>query len=700
MVATGSGYVAVGVSGSEIVWTSLDGIAWTAQPATGLAGAQLLHVEAAPDGTLVGVGRMSGTQAFTAWTSSDGIGWTMQSPAGGVLPAGGHQVHDLTVYPGGYVAVGSVALSDTDADAAWWTSPDGVTWAAGAVAEPGVQQMFGVAVSDGLIVAAGIDGTSTGIWKAPVGGPFTRIDHVDLTIAASDFDPANTTARVFAWDVAAGGPGFVAVGADQTTAGTSVAAVWVSSDGSQWTRLGNETEYTPNMLHADFTGRAPWTVMDTVVESGGILIVVGRTGAPADPDLVVWESADGFTWRRGAIGVLPGRQYAFGALAQDGRLIVVGEQGPSGAGDGAVWVATPRADAPPMGTWREAPRFEAPDWTWMAAAVAGEDGIVAVGQDSTSTSPSTEGFVWESVDGVVWSRLPSPVVSPGLSTGLESVVSFEGTLIATGWESDGAIWWSGDGSSWQRAVVPGAPGGDIQGVWQGRGQLYAYGYSDSVTPALWTSVDGRTWADTAVGQPPGGDPVVGIAEVADQLVLLTVDPGTGSPSLSVSPDGQAWTRLPDDPAFTDFRVGAGPTTFGDRLVIAGDMVINGVWSPMVLVTTDLDSWELIAFDSVSAAVAGGEQGEVASISVVGSRLFVTGAIPRAGHDHPALWSTADLIFWTRWEPLPQAGGVDDSQALYGIVSGVVGIDSRLVAVGWSRQEGSNPHAAAWTSDNP
>ena len=33
----------------------------------------------------------------------------------------------------------------------------------------------------------------------------------------------------FAWDVGAAGPGFVVVGADQTTAGTSMAAVWTSS---------------------------------------------------------------------------------------------------------------------------------------------------------------------------------------------------------------------------------------------------------------------------------------------------------------------------------------------------------------------------------------------------------------------------------------------------------------------------------------
>ena len=241
--------------------------------------------------------------------------------------------------------------------------------------------------------------------------------------------------------------------------------------------------------------------------------------------------------------------------------------------------------------------------------VAGEDGIVAVGQNGSSTSPSTEGFVWGSADGIVWSRLPAPVTPRGLNTGLESVISFDGAFISTGWEPGGAIWWSTDLSSWQKAVVPRATGGDIHGIWQGRGQLYAYGFSDFTTPALWTSADGRTWTDTAVAQPPGGDPVGGVLEVAGQLVLVRVDPGTGSLSLWASPDGQGWSRLPDDPAFTDFRVGARPTTFGDRLVIAGDRIVNGIWSPVVLVTADLRSWDLIAFDAVSAAEAGGEEGK-------------------------------------------------------------------------------------------
>ncbi|MFH1331223.1 MAG: hypothetical protein ABIJ48_11295 [Actinomycetota bacterium] len=689
VVAIGSGYVAVGISGSDMVWTSPDGIAWTAQPATGLAGALLLHVEAASDGTLVGVGRKPGPQAFAAWTSPDGIDWTMQPPAGGAVPAGGQQVHDLAVYPGGYVAVGSVALSGTDADAAWWTSPDGITWTAGSLAEPGVQQMLSVAVSDNVMVAAGETRPNTGIWTAPVGGTFTRADDPELTTAVSDFDPGNTAARVFAWDVTAGGPGFVAVGADQTTAGTSVAAVWTSSDGSQWTRFGNETEYTPNMLHADFAGRAPWTVMDTVVESGGTLIVVGRTGAPGDPDLIVWESADGFTWRRGAVGILPGRPYAFNALAQDGKLIVVGEQGPSGAGDGAVWVATPDPDTPQTRTWREVPQFESASNSLIWDAITGDDRIVAVG--SADDAPA----VWESTDGIGWSRLPAPVARPGLSAALESVVSNDGIFLAGGYESGAAIWWSADLSVWQTAATPAAERGDINGIWQGPGQLMAYGFSNADTPVIWGSSDGLIWSDTAVAQPPGLLRFAGVADFAGQIVLIRVDPVSGAPSVWTSSDGRDWTRLPDDPVFTEFITG-GVTTFGDRLVIAGRAPVAGLFSAAVLVTADLRSWDLVVLDGAPAPLGG----QVWDVSVVGSRLFVTGDVLR-DHTYPALWSSGDLIFWTRSEPLPSAGRVNDQQADPGTVTRVVRIGDRLVATGFGwRLADFTRWAAAWTSDNP
>ncbi|MCB2224506.1 MAG: hypothetical protein KQH83_10100 [Actinobacteria bacterium] len=370
IVATAGGYLAVGLDGSTAIWTSPDAITWTRQAADPvLDGTEMTHLETAPDGTLVGVGRLSDTRVFAAWTSPDGVRWTRQPPATGDLPSGAQQIHGFTSHPGGYLAVGSVDNAG-DADAAWWTSPDGITWTAGTIAEPGLQQMLGVAVADGIAVATGEARPDTGIWRAPAGEAFTRVHDPDLTIAVSDFDPSNTDARVFAWDIAATGPGFVAVGADQTTAGMSMAAAWTSADGHEWLRFGNETEATPNMAGANFWGNGPWTVMDTVLDSDGTAIAIGRTGTPGDPDLAVWESADGFTWTEGPVAVLPTPQRARRAIAIDDAIIAVGADGAlDGTGDAAVWILTGAAEATgcPM------------DWTAQSGtATSIGDGTVSV----------------------------------------------------------------------------------------------------------------------------------------------------------------------------------------------------------------------------------------------------------------------------------------------------------------------------------
>lgn len=686
------GYVAVGMSDAAVVWTSPDGVSWTPQTAPGLEGAHLLHLELAPDGTLVGVGHVLGTPlVFGAWTSPDGITWTPQAPPAGDMPPGTQQVHDFAAYPGGYVAVGLVS-NNGDIDAAWWTSPDGLTWVARTISEPGVQQMLGVAVFEDRMVAAGENRPNAGIWRGPAGGNFRRMNDANLTTSVSDFDPSNSDARVFALDIAAAGPGFVAVGADQTTAGTSAGAVWTSPDGKEWTRFGNETEYTPNMHYANFAGNPTWTVMDTVVESNGTSIVVGRTGPPGDPDLMLWESPDGVTWRQSAVGILPGIQRAYNTVATNGKLIVVGITGAitqTPAADGAIWVATPDLDAPQVGTWREAPRFDSPASSYAGSAVVLEDQIIAVGQ--TSTNP----LIWGSRDGIDWAQLPTPAAQPGQAIGLSGITLADGVVLLAGEDPDAAIWWSENLSTWTRAITPSVPGGDIDGIFMGSEQLIAFS-SPGGQPLIWLSSDGRTWTDANVAQALGpGTFIAGVGEISSQLVLAV---GTFAPSLQiwVSQDGNVWTRLPDDPAFD----GIWPrftTTFGDRLVISGNRDVTDLWSNTVISTSDLESWH----HATILANPWLEYETNLGMSVVGSRLYLEGAAINAdGDPTPALWSTGDLSFWTSADLLPTSGSAQDQFPLYGQLDHVVRIGDRLVAVGWSQRPGADWYATAWTSDNP
>jgi len=692
------GYVAVALDGFTAVLTSPDGVTWTKVPTDpGFNNTQMVNIEPSPDGTLIGVGIGLSPQVFAAWKSVDGISWVQQPTANGAVLTGVPYVYDFAAYPGGYVAVGLVD-NNGDFDAAWWTSPDGTTWTAGTIAEPGVQQMLGVTVSDGLMVAAGETRPNTGIWTAPVGGTFSRVDHVNLSTAVSDFDPSNTAARVFAWDIAAGGPGFVAVGADQTTVGTSEAAVWTSPDGTQWTRFGNETQYTPTMLHADFAGRPPWTVMDTVINSGGTLIVAGRTGTPGDPDLIIWESTDGFTWRQGPVGLLPQAIRPLNAVAHDNKLIIVGITNgitQTTTSEGAVWVATPDPDPPQIGTWRQVPAFETTASGWFGRAVTVDDRIIAVGRAGGVSS-----FVWGSTDGLGWTRLPGPTAPPGQIVGLSGITFIDGAYYATGFDPACAIWWSTDLTTWQRATTPVTGSGRMENVRQIRGELVAYGHNfdgPSPTPEIWVSSDGITWIDTNADQTLGHlNWMGGLVETrTGQSVLAGYNPTSDATEVWISPAGAPWTQVANDPSFAGFWPEL-TVIFENRLVIAGGTTTNGIWTPAILASEDLATWDLVVLDGVPAT-----EGDVHMVSVVGSRLIVSGSTAiAAGDHHPALWSTGDLTFWTRSDPLPTAGGVNDQIALPGLVADVVRIGDQLVAVGQSLPIGQTWQATVWTSDNP
>jgi len=611
----------------------------------------------------------------------------MQAPASGDLPAGIQQVNELAAYPGGYVAGGYV-VNNGDVDVAWWTSPDGITWTAGTIAESATQQILGIAISGDVMIAVGEAWPNTGVWRGRAGDSFTPVDHENLTIAVSDFDPANADARVFAWDVAAGGPGFVAVGCDQTTAGTSMAAVWTSVNGRQWRRFGNETEATPNMHYADFAGQAPWTVMDTVVESNGTLIVVGRTGAAVHSDLAIWESTDGYTWYRGAVGSLPEPQRSYNAIAQNGELIVVGATGAliqTDDSDGAVWVATPDPDAPEGRVWSEALRLESVSYSEAL------DVIVSGGRAIAAGYADSDGGLWESVHGTDWSRLPASATPAGQSVTLHSIGSIDGTFFATGSTfPEPAIWWSTDRSTWNKAATPATPPATsyafVAGIEKNRGQLVAYGtaWSPDETPLIWVSSDGRTWTDVAAGQTLGALYTGGVAAFEGQIVLAGFDYASPeTPQFWTSTNGQDWIPIPDDPAFGGFNPDFA-TVFEDRLVVAGGVNLGGTYAAAVLITTDLQTWDRVVLDGTSGPI----RGLIAGVSVVGPRLFVAG---RCRDGSPCIWSTGDLMFWTRTE-LPSD--------LAGWARGVARIGAQLVAVGSVDRPDDTPYATVWTRNMP
>lgn len=278
----------------------------------------------------------------------------------------------------------------------------------------------------------------------------------------------------------AGGPGLIAVGsADDGYYGDG--AAWVSSDGSAWTRISDNTGvFGGKQNYGLHDGRQ--ALSDVTAWNGGF-VAVGADGRGSDSpeaDAAVWLSPDGVTWTRVS------HQEAFGG----------------------------------------------PGSQTMAAVTAGGPGLVAVGTDD-ETLFDPHAAVWLSADGVTWTRVDPTAIEgegaeeavAGVGAGaiMTDVVPGGPGLIAVGivdpygYQKLPAVWVSSDGTTWDqilldpgvtgdtRASVPNAiaagPHGFVavgemsEGLIEGGN---AYGQADFGYAAVWMSEDGIDWRLAAV----------------------------------------------------------------------------------------------------------------------------------------------------------------------------------------------------------
>ena len=304
-------------------------------------------------------------------------------------------------------------------------------------------------------------------------------------------------------DVAAGGPGLVAVGLDTHR---DAAAVWTSPDGSDWSRVAHDEQILGGDGRQGMYGVA-------AVESG--LVAVGTDGLAA----AVWSSPDGTDWSRvtpGSPDLIEGSGLGMFAVTAAGPgLVAVGSDLLRDAG--AVWTSTDGQD------WARVPHddevfarlpevalalAEAPSpvsdsgSVQLSAVVAGGPGVVAVGEDGASAA------VWTSEDGLVWSRVAHD----------EEV-------------------FGGSGRQWMAGVSTGGPG------------LVAVGFDEAEqAAAVWTSPDGLVWSRVAHDpQALGGSDSQSMrAVVAAGPGVVAVGGADGDPAVWTSPDGLVWSRVPHD----------------------------------------------------------------------------------------------------------------------------------------------------------
>ena len=611
------GLVAVGRDDPvAAVWTSADGVNWSRVPDeesvfSGEGNTVMLSVTAGGPG-LVAVG--SDSKRAVVWTSVDGLTWSRvphdEAIFGGDLNP---IMNDVTAGGPGLVAVGSdCAGLCTDASphsAAVWTSVDGVSWSRvphdeAVFGGEGIQAMESVAAGGPGLVAVGADnpddfGYTGAVWTSVDGLTWSRVP-----------DDEEVFAHAQIGSVSAGGPGLVAVGfgsnSDLGPNGLS-AAVWTSIDGRSWSRVPHD--------EAVFGGEG-LQAMEGVTAGGPGLVAVGRdcpnrclgssTGDAAAP---VWTSVDGVTWSRVSPGgtVLDGEMW--GVSVGGPGLVAVGRvkrDTPGPFRDAAAWTS---ADG--LGWSRVSQEQEVFGAAEMVSVAAGGLGLVAVGrpkpEGGARTVPPDErhALVWASVDGVVWSRVPHDEAVFGEGSFIADVTAGGPGLVAVGGDSEGgAVWTSVDGLSWSRAaddaaVAGGAGAVELGSVTVGGPGLVAVG-RDEQGAAVWTSVDGLTWSRVPDQDSLVGGWMIGVTAGGPGIVAVGVDDSDGDGA----PDGAVWTSVD---GFAWSRVSRDEAVSGEGSfffdVTAGGPGLVAVSDGGLWASVDGTTWSRVPTDETGQPVA-------------------------------------------------------------------------------------------------
>ncbi len=268
------------------------------------------------------------------WTSADGASWT-RIPHDDAVFGGKYtqQINSVTAGGPGLVAVG-FDRSGGDGDGAVWTSVDGVTWSRVPHDEAvlggfGIQNMGKVTAGGPGLVAVGWDGSVVGaeaaVWTSVDGVTWSRVPHDEAVFGG----PTS-----FMNDVTVGGPGLVAVGGEGRRLEED-AVVWTSVDGLIWSRVPHDDV----VFGGDRT-----QVMESVVAVETGLWAVGWEGPGGGERAVVWASVDGVAWSRlphdeAVFGGAP-LQSMMSVTVVGSDLVAVGAAGPGDDLDAAVWSAT------------------------------------------------------------------------------------------------------------------------------------------------------------------------------------------------------------------------------------------------------------------------------------------------------------------------------------------------------------------------
>ena len=268
--------------------------------------------------------------------------------------------------------------------------------------------------------------------------------------------------------VTAGGPGFVAVGRGCVNTGadlpTCEGVVWTSTDGKAWTRTpaGDPTD-----TGAVFPTSGPELGMFDVAAGGPGIVAIGYAARP-NPAATIWFSSDdGVSWERAKIGDV-GTTRVNAITWDGRQFVMVGEDRSQWDGTlegmdkasarAAVWTSTdgynftrvPDSEVFDVGEFRDT--MEDPSTGGMTDVVAGPAGLVAVGSVCTAEPVGCRPMAWTSADGITWERAVAMQAADdqGVSDagGLTAVAASDDRYVAA---AGNWVLTSTDGRTWARS---------------------------------------------------------------------------------------------------------------------------------------------------------------------------------------------------------------------------------------------------------
>ena len=374
----------------------------------------------------------------------------------GASPVPGEEANETAVAE-------ELATPDATSSALAWTRIDHP-----ALGGSSQQEIDAVAFDGTRYVAVGSErnggSQSAAVWFSTDGFEWERVQHDEGLFGGSG--------QVRMSDVVVGGPGFVAVGSswldwtvvsDMANART-VALVWVSSDGVEWSRV----EVSDTQSEASYFYAMQGV---TVGESGLVAVGWDFDGEAFEGNAVTWTSPDGLTWVRNADGPELSRALMTDIAPYQGGYIAVGSgrgwlfygsRGctPSDECPAAVWTSDDGSSWTRIESDNLSGRFAMVETAFVEAKAVAVSGsrVVAAGDDSGAA-------IWTFEAERGWARVPH--TEPMFGGAFVHAVSADGDRVVavgetpnfaaiTDWgafrEGSAAVWVSLDGgSSWEKA---------------------------------------------------------------------------------------------------------------------------------------------------------------------------------------------------------------------------------------------------------